>query len=173
MPFFSLAVFLCSLLTTANAICDYNFELHIVNENAANTVCTDAEYDDLSNRALPTILAVLADPKYDLKPTKESDWKISTSKRALNRKEWQLLCSPACCAYCSDPILRVRYCSGCSCRMLRSERELSDIEVLEIRSNTEGAIRGLLNKFANVSPYSANCINAVIGATIGSTLSIV
>jgi len=71
------------------------------------------------------------------------------------------------------PALCLGYCKGWTfTRLLHSQRELSDIEVLEIRSNTEGAMRGLLNKFANKSPYSKDRTKALIRATIGSALEI-
>jgi len=179
--FFSLALlFFCSLLTSASAARDYSFELHIVNENAANNVCTDAEFDDLSNRAIPTISSVLADPKYDLKPTKASDWVSNGSNpKPNNRKERELCISSCQDRYCKSrnggtPYLCQIYCPGCSWlgRMLHSQRELSDIEVVEIKTNIDGAMRGLLNKFINTSPYSKDCTKALIGATIGSTLEI-
>jgi len=168
----------CSLFCgAAFAARDYSFELHIVNENAVSNVCTDAESQDLSSRMIPTILSVLADPKYDLKPTQESDWKTYGSKPALNRKERDLQSGCTCNGYsCANfPYYCQTTCSGkCSRLLLRSsQRGLSDIEVLEIRSNTEGAMRGLLNKFANTSPYSKDCTKAIMGATIGSSLIII
>jgi len=167
--FFSLALFICSL-STASAARDFIFQIIVGNENVASNVCTSVELEDLSSRMIPTILSVMADPKYDLKPTKESDWKISKSQSAPNnnRKERELVVCPC-------GVNGAYICSGYgyTCRRrLRSGRELSDIEVLEIKSNTEGAMRGLLNKFANTSPYSKDCTKALIGATIGSTLEI-
>jgi len=176
--FFSLAVFVCSLLTTAFAVPrEYGFGLSIANENTATIVCTDAELDDLANRVIPTILSVMADPKYDLKPTKESDWKIYKAQSApINRKDRELQMSVAeQCDYCRRTGAYY-LCIGLPCgfrRLLRSQRELSDIEVLEIRSNTEGAMRGLLNKFVNTSPYSKDCTKALIGATIKSSITII
>ncbi len=180
MHFFSRALLFFCYLWAASAAREYDFELHMVNENAANNVCTDAEFDDLSSRAIPTILSVLADPKYDLKPIKESNWKRNGSQPTSNnnnRKERQLGCST--CRYCSsrtggNPYLCQAYCSGCPWlgRMLSSQRELSDAEVLEIKASTEGALRGLLNKFINTSPYSKDCTKALMEATIGSTLQI-
>jgi len=172
-------MFVCSLVT-ASAVRDYSFQLSIANENAATNVCTDAESQDLENRVLPTILSVMANPKYDLKPTRESDWKRSKSHPAPNRKERELqYCSS--CRYChisqgGNQYLCDNFCRGCPLvnqRLLRSQRELAAAKVSEIKSNTEGAIRGLLNKFANASPYWADCTNALIEATIGSTMDIV
>jgi len=172
MRFFSLAVFVCSLWT-ASAVRDYNFEIHIVNENAANTVCTNAELDDLSKQVIPTILSVLADPKYDLKPTQASDWKNYGSQPVPNKRKERELCTALCTSYCAtNPHLCDAWCPlGCR-RMLRSQRELTEAEVLEIKSNTEGSMRGLLNQFVNTSPYSKDCTKALTGATIGSTMEI-
>jgi len=167
---FSLALSVCSLLT-ASAIRDYNFEIHLVNQDAPKGTCTAVELDDFSNRFLPVLLSVLADPKYNLKATKESDWGKSIP---ANRKERDLMT----CSYCTgplfggDPYTCINYWHCIGRRMLRSQRELTEAEVLEIKTVTEGAMRGLVNKFANTSPYSADCTKALMGGTIGSTLAI-
>jgi len=172
----SIALFVCcSLLTAAvSAIRDYNFEIHLVNANVPMESCSAIEFDDLSNRFLPTLLAVLADPKYNLKATTESSWR-KVGPGVATRKQRQLIACSTCMQQTGGNtyLCYSYYNCGGRRRLLRSERELSDIEVVEIKTNTEGAMRGLLNKFSNASPYSATCTTALVGASIGSTLTIV
>jgi len=160
MRFFSLAsslLFFCSLLTTTSAVRDYKFQLLIKNDNAPTNVCTDAESQDLSSQALSAILSVMAIPKYDLKPTTNADWTINKSQAVAIRKDREL---QSCPCGGSNYYICVQY-GWCDRRMLRSERELTEAEVLEIKTVAEGAIRGLLNNMvATSSTYSATCINA-------------
>jgi len=172
----SIALFIiCSLLTAASAIRDYNLEIHLVNENAPMESCSAIEFDDLSNRFLPTLLAVLADPKYNLKATTESSWrKVGPGVTPVTRKQRQLIACSTCMQQTGgNTYLCYSYYNCYNRRLLRSERELSDEEVLAIKMNTEGAMHGLLNKFSSASPYSANCTTALLEGTIGSTLALI
>jgi len=182
------------MIRTASAVRDYSFQIVIVNQNAPKSVCTDAEYDDLYERYIPTVIAVLADPKYDLKATSASEWRNSHSvvdvaaadagndsgnSDGSNRKERELQ-SQSCADYCRQ---YPYHCSSgyYNCikrrqqRMLRSsssERELTEADVIEIKTVTEGAMRGLLKKFANTSPYSTDCTKALLGATVSASVTL-
>jgi len=64
-----------SVMTTAFASCDYKFDIYFKHQNAPYDVCTTTKVDNFYARVIPTIISIFANPKYDLKPMKESDGK--------------------------------------------------------------------------------------------------
>jgi len=160
------------LMATAFAVRDYQFDIYFENRNAPYDVCTMTEVDDFYGRITPIIISIFGDPKYDLKPMKDTDWKKVVPGKP-NRKERVL--SFNCDYYCpwnSYMCYDVYHCAALGYRHLRGERALTEAEVTELKGNVEGAARGLINQFSKASPYSTTCTQALLAATIGSSLTI-